>query len=145
MVFLLLQIASDGERLEVANDIAMMAGIVKTVMDDDDGDDEKKGTKEFPMVNVTGTILRKVIEFCEHFREEEMTPISKPIMQDTLDDLVPQWYVDYVNVDDGVLFDLTNAANYMNVAPLLALTTAALALLIKRKSVRACVCVMCCV
>jgi S-phase kinase-associated protein 1 len=118
----------------------MMFGIVKTVMDDDD-EEEATTTKEFPMANVSTETLKKAIAFCEHYKEEQMTPIQKPIMGDTLDDLVQPWYAEYINVEDGVLFELTKAANYMNIEPLLALTTAALALLIKRKSVRSCVCV----
>jgi S-phase kinase-associated protein 1 len=49
-------------------------------------------------------------------------------------DVVQQWYADYVNVEQGLLFELILAANYMDIKPLLDLTCATVASMIKGKT-----------
>jgi S-phase kinase-associated protein 1 len=49
-------------------------------------------------------------------------------------DVVQKWYADYVNVEQVVLFELILAANYMDVKPLLDLTCATVARMIKGKT-----------
>lgn len=129
----------------MTKDIALMSEMVKGLMDDngeEEGSSSGNGPTEIPVANVKGKTLKKVIEFCEHYKEEEMTKIVKPLKSDTLDGVVQKWYADYIKVEDILLFDLIKAANYMDIEPLLALTTAAVALLIKPKTVRR-VCVWC--
>jgi S-phase kinase-associated protein 1 len=46
-------------------------------------------------------------------------------------DVVQQWYADYVNVEQGLLFELISAANYMDIKPLLDLTCLAVVSMIK--------------
>jgi S-phase kinase-associated protein 1 len=41
----------------------------------DDQDDEE--AQEIPLPNVKSSILAKVIEFCQHYKEESMTEIEK--------------------------------------------------------------------
>ena len=73
-------------------------------------------------------ILAKVIEFCRHYKEDPMTEIQKPLKGTTMQDIVQEWYAEYIDdVDMQSLNDLTLAANYMHVAPLLSLTCSKLA------------------
>ena len=52
-----------------------------------------------------------------------------------MSEVVQQWYADFVdNVDQEVLFDSILAANYMDIKPLLDLTCAKVASLIKGKT-----------
>ncbi|GAX14587.1 hypothetical protein FisN_6Lh367 [Fistulifera solaris] len=129
--------SKEGETFDVPRKVAMMSKLVKdTFSDDDDEDDEEDETevKEVPLPNVTAPVLKKVIEYCTHYQDEEMTPIQTPLKSGTLDELVQAWYANFVKVDRNMLFDLVAAANFMDIKPLLDLTCLAVSILIKGKS-----------
>ena len=48
-------------------------------------------------------------------------------------EVVQDWYANFVNVDQELLFELILAANYMDIKPLLDLTCATVASMIKGK------------
>lgn len=109
-----------------------MSELVKSMMDDDDDDEQE--TKEIPLPNVKAQVLRKVIEFCEHHLEEPMTEIEKPLKSQNMADVVQQWYATFVDLEQVLLFELILAANYMDIKPLLDLTCATVASMIKGKT-----------
>lgn len=86
------------------------------------------------MPNVKATVLQKVLDFCEHHLTEPMTEIEKPLKSQNMKDVVQQWYADFVNVEQVLLFELILAANYLDIKPLLDLTCATVASMIKGKS-----------
>lgn len=104
--------------------------------DDDEKEEEEdnKNLMEIPLPNVKSEILRKVIEFCEHYRTEPMSEIEKPLKSANMTDVVQTWYSDFVELEQVVLFELILAANYMDIKPLLDLTCATVASMIKGKS-----------
>jgi hypothetical protein len=67
-------VSQEGEQFDVSLDVAKMSELVKTMFDDDQGDDE---IQEIPLPNVKTIILAKVIEFAEHYKIEPMTEITK--------------------------------------------------------------------
>lgn len=99
----------------------------------EDNEDEG-GNVEFPLPNVKSQVLKKVIEFCEHHLQEPMTEIEKPLKSQNMADVVQKWYADFVDVEQVLLFELILAANYMDIKPLLDLTCATVASMIKGKS-----------
>ena len=131
------QISNDDYPAEVSLKVARMSKLVESNFEDDeenDSDDETE-VKEIPLPNVSGDVLKKVIEYCEHYQnDEEMTSIQTPLKSSKLDELVQAWYANYVQVDQQMLFDLVAAANYMDIKPLLDLTCLAVSIEIKGKS-----------
>jgi S-phase kinase-associated protein 1 len=98
-------------------------------------DAEEEGTNiEIPLPNVKSQVLQKVIEFCEHHLQEPMTEIEKPLKSQVMADVVQKWYADFVDLEQVLLFELILAANYMDIKPLLDLTCATVASMIKGKS-----------
>jgi len=63
-----------------------------------------------------------------------MTEITTPLKSEKLDELVQQWYSDFCNVENAMLFALVTAANYMDIKPLLDLSCLAVSIMIKGKS-----------
>ncbi len=51
-----------------------------------------------------------------------------------MNEIVQQWYADFISVEQDVLFELILAANFMDIKPLLDLACATVASLIKGKS-----------
>lgn len=101
---------------------------------DDDDDNNNDESVEIPLPNVKSQVLQKVIQFCEHHLEEPMTEIEKPLKSQNMADVVQKWYADFVDVEQVLLFELILAANYMDIKPLLDLTCATVASMIKGKS-----------
>jgi S-phase kinase-associated protein 1 len=97
-------------------------------------EDNEDDTPEIPLPNVKADVLKKVIEFCEHHKEEPMTEIEKPLKSQQMSEVVQKWYADFVNVEQVLLFELILAANYMDIKPLLDLTCATVASMIKGKT-----------
>jgi S-phase kinase-associated protein 1 len=126
-----MQVSKDQETFEVPRNVATMSHLITGILDDEDPDDE---APEIPLPNVSGEVLTKVIEFCQHNQVEEMTPIQTPLKSNKLEDLVQPWYASFVKVDKNMLFDLVAAANYLDIRPLLDLTCLAVSILIKGKS-----------
>jgi S-phase kinase-associated protein 1 len=97
----------------------------------EDVDDD---SNEIPLPNVKATVLQKVIEFCEHHKEDPMTEIEKPLKSQNMADVVQKWYADFCDIEQVILFELILAANYMDIKPLLDLTCATVASMIKGKT-----------
>jgi len=123
-------VSKEGDKFDVPVEVAKMSELVKSMMEDD-----ADGMTEIPLPNVKATVLQKVIEFCTHHtKQEAMTEIEKPLKSQNMADVVQQWYANYVNVEQVVLFELILAANYMDIKPLLDLTCATVASMIKGKT-----------
>jgi S-phase kinase-associated protein 1 len=84
--------------------------------------------------NVSSKDLIKVVEFCNHFHNSPMKNIEKPLRSNHLDEFVNKWYADFINLPKNDVFDLVLAANYLDNKPLLELSCAKVATLIKGKS-----------
>jgi S-phase kinase-associated protein 1 len=132
-LFLPLQSSKEGDVYEVPISVAKMSQLVAETLDGDE-EDESDEVKDIPLPNVSANVLSKVIEFCKHYQEEAMTSIQTPLKSSKLEDLVQQWYADFVKIEKNMLFDLVAAANFMDIKPLLDLTCLAVSILIKGKS-----------
>lgn len=105
------------------------------IADTIEGDDDNEEIRDIPIPNVKAAVLAKVIEYCTHFQEQEMTPITTPLKSSKVEDLVQPWYFEFCSsMDQNMLFELVSAANYMDIKPLLDLACLAVAVYIKGKS-----------
>jgi S-phase kinase-associated protein 1 len=67
-------VSQEGESFDVNLAVAKMSELVKTMIDEDQDDEE---AQEIPLPNVKSAILAKVIEFCQHYRTNPMNEIEK--------------------------------------------------------------------
>ncbi|CAB9514571.1 phase kinase-associated protein 1 [Seminavis robusta] len=124
-------ISAEGDASPVPLAVAKMSELVKSMMDEDA---EEEDIKEIPLPNVKSQVLHKVIEFCEHHLQEPMNEIEKPLKSNAMSDVVQKWYAEFVDIEQVLLFELILAANYMDIKPLLDLTCATVASMIKGKT-----------
>jgi S-phase kinase-associated protein 1 len=124
-------VSQEGESFEVPLEVIKMSELVNTMIDEDFDEDD---AQDIPLPNVKAEILAKVIEFINHYSTEKMTEIEKPLKSANMHEVVQEWYAAFVNVDQEVLFELILAANYMDIKPLLDLTCATVASMIKGKT-----------
>ena len=106
-----------------------MSSIISEMMKD-----ESDLNLQIPLPNVRSDILIKVIDFCTHYKAEPMNEIEKPLKSGNMTEIVQPWYSDFVSVEQTALFEMILAANYMNIQPLLDLTSAAVAAIVKGKN-----------
>mmetsp|Transcript_3145 Transcript_3145/g.6302 ORF Transcript_3145/g.6302 Transcript_3145/m.6302 type:complete len:161 (+) Transcript_3145:523-1005(+) len=124
-------VSQEGDNFQVDVNVAKMSELVKTMIPEDEDDSE---AQEIPLPNVKSQILGKVLEFCKHYATEPMNEIEKPLKSANMGEVVQDWYATYVDVEQEVLFELILAANYMDIKPLLDLTCATVASMIKGKT-----------
>jgi S-phase kinase-associated protein 1 len=124
-------VSQEGESFEVSLENAKMSELVKTMIDEEQDEDE---AQEIPLPNVKSAVLAKVIEYIQRHRTEPMNDIEKPLKSAQMNEVVQEWYANFVNVEQEVLFELILAANFMDIKPLLDLTCATVASMIKGKS-----------
>mgnify|MGYP001429361795 FL=1 len=123
-------VCKDGEVVEVDRPIAEQSTLVKGLIDD--GDIEE----EIPLANTKKQTLDKVIIFCSYIKDNAPPQIDKPLRSTELADVTTPWYTDFVNgLEQEELFELILASNYLDIKPLLELTCAKVATMIKNKSI----------
>merc|ERR1719361_3182278 len=118
----------DGDVFDVKRDIAMMSELVKTMWEGD------KDETEIPLPNVKSLVLKKVIEYMTYHLKQPAKEIEKPLKSANMREVVGEWDATFVETDQETLFELILAANYMDIKPLLDLTCAKVASMIKGKS-----------
>ena len=123
-------LCSDGEEVQVEVSIAEKSVLIKGLIDD-------SGTEEqVPLPNVKRPILEKVIEFCRHIKDNAVPEIEKPLRNTDMATVVDARYANYINVEQEMLFELIMASNYLDIKPLLELSCAKVASMIKNKSIQ---------
>ena len=72
--------------------------------------------------------VRKVLDYCKFHKDEPPAEIQKPLKSANLAECgVREWDVEYVDVEQEILFELILAANYLDIKALLDLTCAKVA------------------
>lgn len=121
-------VSQEQEKFTVSKKVANMSELVKTMSDGD------KDEKEIPLPNVKSAVLSKVVHYMTYHSENAPKDIEKPLKSANMAEVVTQWDADFVDVDQELLFELILAANYMDIKPLLDLTCAKVASMIKGKT-----------
>ncbi|CAI9755819.1 unnamed protein product [Fraxinus pennsylvanica] len=118
--------SSDGEVFEVEEVVALASQSIKHMVEDDCADNV------IPLPNVTGKILSKIIEYCKKHADAASAKADDKVSAN--DDDLRAFDADFVKVDQGTLFDLILAANYLDIKSLLDLTCQTVADMIKGKT-----------
>lgn len=121
--------SSDGELFETDIEIAKCSGTIKNMLDD--CGIEAEGAI-VPLPNVKAAILRRVLAWADHHKDDGK-------LVDSVDDKkketgeISEWDADFLKVDQGTLFELILAANYLDTKGLLDITCQTVANMIKGK------------
>lgn len=133
-------VSSQGDSFQVDGRVAMMSALVKTMLGGIEDEGGSSGgsagsrSQEIPLPNVKTEVLVKVIAYCKHHVDQPAAPIQKPLVDSDMKKVVPAWDADFVDLEQETLFELILAANYMDIKPLLDLTCAKVASMIKGKT-----------
>lgn len=121
-------LSKDDQAFEVAKHVAELSVTLKNMLEDI-GDIDTP----IPLPNVSGAILKKIIEYCQYYIDNPPAMVEGQKDEKRTDDITP-WEQNYCQIDNIALFDLILAANYLDIKPLLDLTCKTVANMIKGKS-----------
>ncbi|KAI9166893.1 E3 ubiquitin ligase complex SCF subunit scon-3 [Paramyrothecium foliicola] len=125
--------SNDNAVIEVDRAVADRSILIKNMLEDV-GDDSIRQDNPIPIPNVNEAVLRKVIEWCEHHRNDP------PQAQDDESDArkkttdIEEWDQKFMQVDQEMLFEIILASNYLDIKPLLDVGCKTVANMIKGKS-----------
>lgn len=123
--------SSDGETIEVERDVIAASSTIKNMMDQIEVGSEDD--EPIPVQNVSGSILRRVIQYAQYHRNDKNDNTDDDQKEKRSDDICA-WDVDFLKVDQGTLFELLLAANYLGIEGLLDAACKTVALQIKGKA-----------
>ena len=124
--------SSDGEIFKVDVEIAKQSVTIKTMLIDFGMDDA--GEEEVvSLPNANAAILKKVIQWAQYHKDDPPPPEDDENKEKRTDD-ISSWDSDFLKVDQGTLFELILAANYLDIKGLLDVTCKTVANMIKGKT-----------
>ena len=123
--------SSDGEIFPVDVLIAKQSVTIKTMLEDLGMDEEDE--EEVPLPNVNAATLKKVIQWASYHKDDPPLPEDDDNKEKRTDD-ISSWDTDFLKVDQGTLFELILAANYLDIKGLLDVTCKTVANMIKGKT-----------
>eukprot|EP00054_Salpingoeca_dolichothecata_P031679 m.264263 g.264263 ORF g.264263 m.264263 type:complete len:172 (+) comp27626_c0_seq1:106-621(+) len=122
--------SSDHKEFEVEASVAKMSITIKNMLDDLgwSGEDDTP----IPLPNVTGAILEKVIQYCKQHKDDPI--LTEEEQLEKRSEEITGWDADFVKVDQGTLFEMILASNFLDIKPMLDLTCKTVANMIKGKT-----------
>ena len=122
-------ISSDGEKIEISAKAAMRSTLIK-----DSIQDCRDDVIEFTANNVKGNILKKIVEYLEHYKDTEPKEIERPLPSQNFKECVDEFDFNFIEIDLDMLFEIILASNYLDIKPLLELASAKVASILKGKT-----------
>ncbi|OAQ99526.1 hypothetical protein LLEC1_02534 [Akanthomyces lecanii] len=126
-------ISNDAATIEVDRVVVERSMLIKNMLEDV-GDDAISQTNPIPIPNVNEAVLRKVIEWCNHHRDDpaQAADDESDARKKTTD--IDEWDQKFMQVDQEMLFEIILASNYLDIKPLLDVGCKTVANMIKGKS-----------
>ena len=123
--------SNDGEDFNVDVVIAKQSVTIKSMLEEL-GMEEKETEEAVPLPNVNAAVLKKVIQWAQYHKDDP-TPSEDDENKEKRTDDISSWDSDFLKVDQGTLFELILAANYLDIKGLLDVTCKTVANMIKGK------------
>lgn len=123
----------DGKIFEAGDSFVKMSGTIRTMLNDcftNVGDEEVI----VPLPNVNSATLEKVLEWADHHKDDPVDSEDEGKKDKKIDKVDP-WVTKFMKVDQGTLFDMTLAANYLDAKGLMEACKITTANMIKGKTV----------
>lgn len=121
----------DNEIFNVDYEVAKCSVTIRTMVEDlglEENDEEI-----VPLPNVNSAILRKVIQWATYHKDDPPPSEDEDTKEKRTDD-ISSWDSDFLKVDQGTLFELILAANYLDIKGLLDVTCKTVANMLKGKT-----------
>ncbi|CAF1155706.1 unnamed protein product [Rotaria sordida] len=122
--------SNDGDIFDVEVEIAKLSITIKTMLEDLSMNEEEI----IPLPNINSAIFKKVIQWTTHHKDDPPLPPEDDENREKNTNDISSWDQEFLKVDQGTLFELILAANYLDIKGLLDVTCASVANMIKGKT-----------
>ena len=112
-------ISSDNQKLTIDIKSCEKSKLLKDILIDYEKEED------LPLPEVDSETLKYVIEYLEHYKNSEPIPINKPLVNNDIKIVLEKqpWDLEFISkFSEEALYKLINAANYMDIYPLLSLS-----------------------
>lgn len=100
-------VSKEGDKMSVDRDVATMSVLIKNLLED-----VEDSESPIPLPNVSHDILKKIMAFCEHHKNE---PVLDKHKVSTLQKYeMDEWDKAFFNVEKPMLFEIILASSYMD-------------------------------
>jgi S-phase kinase-associated protein 1 len=124
-------VSNDGAKVSVDRQVAEKSVLIKHMMEDlGDG----ALNTDVPIPNVNESVLKKVIEWCEHHKDDPAAANDDDSDSRKKTTDIEEWDQKFMQVDQEMLFEIILASNYLDIKPLLDVGCKTVANMIKGKS-----------
>ena len=125
----LVLVSSDNQKIEIDTESAQKSLLLKGLISD------FNAQEPIQLPDIKYDILKKVVEYLTYYKDKTPKDIPKPMPSSNLNEVIDEWDVSFINgIELDNVFDLINAANYMDISSLLDLSCAKIASLMKGKT-----------
>ncbi len=111
-------ISSEGTKFNISKKAAQRSRILKGMIED------YPDETSFPFNTIKSNILEKAKEYLMHYKDIEPDKIEIPLKSNNFKECVNDWDYQFLGDDLDIIFDLLEAANYMDIKPLQELVSA---------------------
>ena len=127
--------SSDGKILTVEADVIRQAKTIDDMLRDLEDQGFSDDDEPVPLPNITSNILKKIIEWCRHHKNDDPLTEDPSASEPNLKpEELPPWDTEFLNVDQDTLYELIMAANYLNIKRLLDMGCTAVSNMLKGKT-----------
>lgn len=127
----LLLISSDNQKIEIDSESAKKSNLLLTYLND-----EANKQETIQLSEVKYDILKKIVEYLTYYKDKTPKEIPKPMPSSNLNEVLDEWDVKFINsLELESVFELINAANYMEIQSLLDLACSKISSMMKGKSI----------
>ena len=120
-------IPSEGEKEEISLKAALRSGLIKSIIE------INPDSTEIPL-KLDSSILKKVKEYLEHYKDKEPLEIEKPLKSNNFKECVDEWDYNFTDIELSILFELILASNYLDIKSLLELASTRIASIVNGKT-----------
>ena len=127
----ILLISSDNHKIEIDLKSAQKSTLLKKKLQE-----PSKKNPEIQLKTIKYDILKKTVEYLNHYKNKTAKEIPKPIPSENLNSFLDDWDLEYINnINLDNTFELMNAASDLGIQSLLDLASSKVASILKNKGI----------